>query len=322
MNNKDSLIEKIMLVVVVCLVLVGLIFSAISFKIDFSSKEYNEKDGFIISSTVYNDSIFHECSSISYKPISETNTLLDYPRLEYVDDYENKDIKNGLKPGFADIKYDFVSDLYEDEHDYIKFDLGGGFEYMHSSIDETDIVDKYSCYNKYTYNPKTKVITLYPDQGMSCEDLIDMKKTTSIKVKSFNDDGGVARIVIKFDNYTKEFKSYNSSFGLINYDVTGEYVSSSSCRKKDDRLPIDEKLVLNKDYTGTYTINDRKFDVHYLVLESYNYDDYYYDGNDNNKYNNVRIYVYSVDNGVFFYFNPVPMGLVERSELKGYTKIK
>ena len=257
--------KKYIIVIVIFLVFILIILGVKIIKNGINNDNYINDANFIQSTTLYDSFPESSCDEVDYIEIKKHKNISKKKNNGNI--YQNKDILNGKKPIFSDIKYKFKDienyNNEDDSGDYIVFDLGGGFSYYNYDGDEADIVDKYSCYNKYEYNNKTKEITLYPDKYALCDDMIDMNKSATIKFKSFKTKGNYAYLTIDFNKYTKTFKSKIYSYNTVNRDVTGKYILKYKC----DSKKITEEIILNQNNTGIVKINNKKYDINYFIIK-------------------------------------------------------
>ena len=238
-----------------------------------------------IQSTRLVDFGYYNCNELS-------NLNAGYIGLEVNTEYTTKDTFKGdsEKPVFANPKYGMFT-LKEDykkvEEDGIvvlSMDYGNG---MILSDEFGKVIDiEENCFDKYSYDEKTKIITLHKaEYKKQCKRAPEEKKIEFIDI---TEEDNLNVLKLKINNKIVEFVSPKRELEETNINLKGVYESTYGCRG-ESYLTVNEKLDLDSNNTGTLYVSEsntltRKIPIRYKT----------YLENDKHK-----AIIYSVGSGVY-----------------------
>lgn len=288
--KKQNLVVNLLLIGIV-LVLAGLVWNynrshmsdskmfdnGILVKTDFQKGK--------IQSTRLVDFGYYNCNELS-------NLNAGYIGLEVNTEYTSKDTFKGdpVKPVFANPKYGMFTlkeDYKKEEEDGIvvlSMDYGNG---MVLSDEFGKVIDTdENCFDKYSYDPKTKIITLHKaEYKKQCKRAPEEKKIEFIDI---TEEDNLNVLKLKINNKIVEFVSPKRELEETNINLKGVYESTYGCRG-ESYLTVNEKLDLDSNNTGTLYVSEsntltRKIPIRYKTYL------------ENDKQN---VIIYSVGSGVY-----------------------
>ena len=238
-----------------------------------------------IQSTRLVDFGYYNCEEVS-------NLNAGYEGLEVNTEYTKKEAFQGdsEKPEFANPKYgrfilkEDYEKVEEDGIVVLSLDYGNGM-ILEDEFGKVMSVEE-NCFDKYSYDSKTKIITLHKaEYKKQCKKAPNEKK---IEFVDITEEENLNVLKLKIDNKIFEFVSKKKNLEETNIDLKGTYESTYGCRT-DSYVTVGEKLELNSDNTGTLLVSEsttltRKIPVKYKT--------YIEDGKN-------EVVIYSVGSGVY-----------------------
>lgn len=227
-----------------------------------------------------------------YNCLEESNLNAGYIGLEVNTEYTSKEAfkPDPEKPIFANPQYG----IYTLREDYGKTDEDGIVLLSLDYGNGMQLVDEFgkimdsseNCFDKYTYDSKTKIITLHKaEYKKQCK---KAKESMKIEFIDLTEEENLNVLKLRINNKVFEFVSPKKNLEETNINLKGVYESTYGCRA-ESYLTVNEKIDLDSNGTGTLYVSEgstltRKISVRYKT--------YIEDGNN-------KVVIYSIGSGVY-----------------------